>query len=63
MTERKIGEVFLDSENFVAPKKVKCVKFTTCKTCIYQGSFSCKKIICTGEQFIETNEPLTTKKP
>ena len=74
MTEHKIGEVFLDAENFNPPKKVKCVKGKSgtddCEHCCY-NSCDCKLVRCLGEEnedglyryFIETKEPLTTKKP
>jgi hypothetical protein len=38
MTEHKIGEVFLDIENFNQQKRLKCVdkdKETQCKPCVY----------------------------
>jgi len=75
MTEHKIGEVFLDTENFKESKKVKCVKekvkkgyYVKCFKCAYDGSGAC--ITClpvqrednTGVYFIETTEPLTTEK-
>ncbi|MFA6809058.1 MAG: hypothetical protein WCR27_08700 [Eubacteriales bacterium] len=64
MTEHKIGEVFLDTENFEEPKRLKCVedtKYINCGKCAYCGMYGC--IIdyaedC-NEYFIETNEPLT----
>ena len=61
MKEHKIGEVFLDTESFKEPKKVKSVRFTTCKSCIYQGFHGCQDRVCIGVHFIETDEPLTTE--
>jgi hypothetical protein len=58
MKEYRIGEVFEDAENFDPPKRLKCVKFTTCKLCAYRGRSSCIKILCTGVHFIETTEPI-----
>ena len=47
MTEHKIGEVFLDAENFNPPKKVKCVKGKSgtddCEHCCY-NSCDCKLV-------------------
>ena len=68
MKQYKIGEVFLDTDNFPKPKKLKCVKFNqTCDACIY-GFNHCGTMIpfkrpCENGQimFIETNEPLTTE--
>ena len=76
MIEHKIGEVFLDTENFNPPKKVKCVEnsigYHACELCSYD--MLCEKddgkILCTYYErqseddvmFIETTEPLTTEK-
>ena len=72
--EYKIGEVFLDTENFEKPKRVKCIEDKIgegCSKCIYIGDldsvFYCERIICTGREssdgisriYLQTDEPLT----
>ena len=74
MTEYKIGEVFLDTDNFPKPKKLKCVKDNDellCHLCAYNYNhhYLCKNVNClkcerldnNSVYFIETKEPLTTE--
>ena len=68
MKHYKLNEVFLDTENFHEPKRLKCVKGIECANmCAYWKSRMCHKIACANGEtkdgdnkyFIETNEPLT----
>lgn len=69
--ERKINEVFMDSENFTPAKRLKCVEGDYCNQCVYNLISPCDSgIACTpisrydGKDvyFIETNEPLKDDK-
>ena len=68
--ERKINEVFLDSENFTPGKRLKCVEDngnrSFCISCVYHNR--CINLCCPAERrdnsyvhFIETNEAITTE--
>jgi len=67
MTEHKIGEVFLDTEKFHEPKKVKRIQGSNlksnCRLCVYYGKSAkiCANVFCEGVFYIETDEPLTTE--
>jgi len=69
MKQYKINQVFLDTENFPEPKRLKCVeeKGDWCVGCAYEVSDSlCDHIFCSKIErmdesnvyFIETDEPL-----
>ena len=73
MKQYNLNQVFLDTENFSEPKRLKCVEDTTgskniCSLCIYSDVCAKPKHIArcmnpiygTYDYFIETDEPLTT---
>lgn len=73
--ERKINEVFMDSENFVPAKRLKCVEDNDellCHLCAYNYNhhYLCKNVNClkcerldnNSVYFIETNELLKDDK-
>ena len=50
MIQRKVNEVFTDSENFKEPKRIKCVEDDGapiwCESCAYNNNIACKYQIC-----------------
>ena len=72
MIQRKVNEVFIDSENFKEPKMLKCVENpnSVCPNCVYKYIGGCNHIACLGIErldhttvmFIETNEPVSHDK-
>jgi len=71
MKQYKIGEVFMDTEHFKEPKRVKCVEDNgstdDCLNCLYDRNKACyrNEVKCGDRKdgkvvhFIETDEPLT----
>lgn len=71
MKQPEINEVFEDSENFTPAKRLKCLEGDSCKQCAYDPIAPCDHgVMCTATSrkdstdvyFIETDEPLTTRK-
>lgn len=73
MKQYNLNQVFIDTENFSEPKRLKCVpdeyEKLSCYSCVYDN-LDCNILECLphnradkiGVHFIETDEPLTEKR-